>query len=143
MIFLDIPRRSILALTRLMSHSKAYRPKIHKDTPTLRVLPTELLGREEAGEELAAKKIANSILTCLGMEVEGARRIVEMAGKNWDQPGPEIFSTDCLRGPLSPNKSPQAVPGIFVVFQQRRVITYNIVSSWARNTSTIILGICQ
>jgi hypothetical protein len=96
-IFLDIPLRAALALSRLVRDREAYTPQIHPNTPVLHVNPTGLLGREEAGEELAAKNLADKLLTCCGVGVDEAHAMVERAGKGWDQPGLEIFTTDCLR----------------------------------------------
>ena len=66
------------------------------DTPQLKVNPEDLLGREEAGEEQAAKVIVDVVLACSSMTVEEARVVVETAGKGWDQPGVDMFSADDL-----------------------------------------------
>ena len=98
---LEIPLRPVLALVRVVRNREAYMPQVGRDTPVLKVDQNNVLGREESGDELAAKKMADHILACCGIGSEEARSTVEKAGKAWDQPGCEFLSTDCLRAQIS------------------------------------------
>lgn len=99
--FIDIPLRPVLALARIVCNREAYEPEIDSCAPGLQVRPSDLLGREELGEERAAVKIADEILACCEMNAEQARSIVEKGGQEWDHPGIDLFSTDHLRDQLS------------------------------------------
>lgn len=87
----------MLALAQIIRNREAYKPQISTKTPVLQLAASDILGKEESGEEQAARGIAKSILACYELSDEEALALVQKGGIDWDQPDTRVFSTDRLR----------------------------------------------